>query len=604
MSAPGDDLLEAYQRELTYLRTSGELFARRYPKIAGRLDLSPGGSTDPHVERLIESFAFLTARLQRQLDAELPEITTALLGVLHPYLIAPVPSMAIARFDVAPESIFLLDGVTIPRHSHLFAVAASGETASFRSAYPVTLWPVEVVEVAIESTLPYPFLDNQRDVGAVLRIRLAGMGSSFATLALDRLRIHLSGEMWIAYGLYDLLSCHAVRLALVSDRAPKSPRYLPPDALRPVGFGEDEDLIPAPSQTHRGYRLIREYFAFPQKFLFFDIDLPNAAVRTADRYLDLLVLLDAPPARAYPLTPRSVVLGCTPIINLFPAITEPVRVDPRQIEYRLVADQRRERTIEVHSVVSASVSSVSTGETRAVQPIFSFRHATSGDGPGLFWCARRQPTRREDLPGVDTFISLIDEGFHPSRAADLALFAQVLCTNRDLADKLPAGQVLQIELSAPLRGISCLASPTTPLEPPFGGEVLWWLISQLSLNHLSLDDSVDGLNALREILRIYGASAASAEQQIRGLVSMRRREVLRRLGKDAWRGFIRGLELTLVVDETLYVGASAVLFGAVLSRFFGLYTSINSFTQLVLYSEQREEVMKQWPPMAGEHPIL
>jgi type VI secretion system protein ImpG len=603
MSADRDDLLQAYQRELRYLRHAGAEFARRYPKIASRLELSANESADPHTERLIEAFAFLTARIQRQIDADLPEISAALLGVLYPYFVEPVPSMTIARFDADFQYSAPLDGQLIQRHTRLFAQTHDGDTVYFRTAYPVTLWPIEITEVRIEPPHRYPFLDKQRDVAAVLRIRLQSRDVPFSQLTLESLRLFLGGERVVANQLYELLLSNTLRFALLSDRAKGMPFYRPPGAILPAGFGLDEDLLPSPAHAHRAYRLLKEYLTFPDKFLFVDVDLGNAIVRATDRVLDLLILLDTHPRGGLAVGPESFTLGCTPVINLFSKTTEPIRVDERHTEYRLVADQRRERTTEIHSILSVSTSPISEGESRSVEPFFSFRHPADQQHDA-FWYARRVPSGRDDVPGGDLLLSFVDLSFHPKAPAASVVFAHTLCTNRVLASKLPPGQVLQLEDRAPIRSVSCMRSPTAPIDPPSGGETLWRLISQLSLNHLSLTSGPESLDALREILRLHGAGLASNEQQLRGITAIESREASLRIGKDAWRGFVQGVEITLTFDETSYVGSCAILFGAVLSQFIGLYASINSFTQLVMRSEQREGTWKRWPPMVGGQPIL
>jgi type VI secretion system protein ImpG len=604
MGASRDSLLEAYQRELTELRRRGGEFARRYPKIASRLELSAGQTADPHVERLIEAFAFLTARVQRNLDAELPEITTALLGVLYPFLVEPLPSLTIARFDVDPERGLPLAGHLIPRHTRLFTEAHSGERCGFRTCYPLTLWPVAVTEARLESPRRYGFLDRRREVASVLRLRLEGLGTELKALELSRLRFFLDGEQQVALGLYTLLTCHARGLTLLPDGDARRAFHLPAEKLVPVGFAPEEELLPRPPHAHRGYGLLREYFAFPEKYLFVDFELEPAAVRDSGSSMELLVLLDTVPDAAVTVTPESFRLGCTPIINLFPKVSEPIRLDHRRTEYPLVADHRRERTTEIHSVLSVSASTEPGEPEERVAPFFSFDHPADGERHQAFWYARRRPTGRADVPGTELLLSFLDLDFEPRQPATRTLFANVLCTNRELAAQLPPGAELQIEESAPLRGIRCLRSPTPEVPPPLGGPSLWRLISQLSLNHLSLAGP-EGLDALRELLRLHGdVGDLSAEQQLRGLTGLSCREVVRRVGTDAWRGFCRGLELTLIVDESLYVGSSPVLLGSVLSRFFGLYTSINSFAELVLKSEQREGTWKRWPPMVGEEPIL
>jgi type VI secretion system protein ImpG len=280
MRANDEEFLRYYWEELLYLRRVGQSFARTYPKVASRLELQGDESPDPHVERLIESFAFLTARIQRRLDEDFPEIATQVLNILYPHFLLPIPSMAIARFDVDPTRGNLTAGYTIPRHTKLFAQAAGkGAVCRWRTSSDMTLWPVEVTEAAFESADDYPFVASV-EAASVLRLRLVSRTVPFDKLELDRLRFHLSGDAVIVPRLYDLLLDTAARPARVRDTTPRVAvmwnggqrhRFLPPASVTAVGFEEDEAILPYPIHSHPSYRLMQEYFTFPEKFHFFDV---------------------------------------------------------------------------------------------------------------------------------------------------------------------------------------------------------------------------------------------------------------------------------------------------------------------------------------------
>jgi len=595
-----EDFLRYYHGELTYLRRMGRIFAERYPKLAGRLELSPNDCADPQVERLLESFAFLTARVQRRLDAEFPEITSALLGVLYPHLVNPVPSMSITHFAPDPKQGKLTTGFEIPKHTKLFAQTDEGLNCRFRTCYPVTLWPLEVVSAGFESKAQFDFLDSYTDVASVLRLRISAPGAKLEELPIKNLRFYLHGTSTLASTLYEMLFCNVRGVAVLGENGPV---FLPQDSILPVGFGLDEEVIPYPPYSHPGYRLIQEYFALPQKFFFFD--LVNLERHQCREELDILFLVDKSAPRGLVVDRHAFMLGCTPIINLFSKTTEPIRLDYRQSEYRLVADIRRERSTEIHTIVSVSASSNPAEETAVLQPFYSFHHQMNGHDPRVFWHARRLPTGREDLPGTDVFLSFLDLDFNPELPPTQTVFAHTLCTNRELALEVPAGARLQIEEAAPLAHIHCVHKPTHPAYPPLQGTTLWALISNLSLNYLSLGAGKESLEPLREILRLYSFSdRPSTFQQVNGIVEMECRRVVRRIGHDSWRGFCQGTEVTLTFDENAYVGSGAFLLASVLQRFFSLYTSVNSFAQLVAKSLQREGEWKRWPPVAGDQPVL
>ncbi|HEV7238633.1 MAG TPA: type VI secretion system baseplate subunit TssF [Thermoanaerobaculia bacterium] len=599
MRAPGNDFLRYYLEELSYLREMGQQFARSYPKVASRLELQPGECPDPHVERLIESFAFLTARIQNDLDSDFPEIAAELLDVLYPHYLRPVPSMAVARFDFDPERAKLTTGFEIEKHTQLFAVAEQGAVCRMRTCYPVTLWPVKVTRAEMEVPELFDFLGS--DVAAVLRLRLESLADPFEVLGVDKLRFYLHGDPVLVSRVYELMLRDTIRVAVVPHDA-KSHSYLPKNSLAPVGLEDDEEVIPYPRHSHPAYRLLQEYFAFPEKFHF--VDVSGLAGRASGQSIDLLFLLDRASKRRLLLTPETFSLGCTPIANLYRKTTEPIRIDQRQIEYRLVGDMRKERTTEIHSIVAVSGSSNEAETSREYAPFYSFTHGMEMRKQKAFWHARRVPASREDLTGTDVLLSFRDLEFRPTFPPEEIVFAHTLCTNRELAVQLPADAKLQTDESIPA-SIVCVKKPTRPIDPPLGGQALWRLVSHLSLNHLSLTEERESLRALHEILGLYCFAESPAHwQQIRGIQAMAQRRIMRRAPQPDWKGFARGTEVTLNFNEENYAGSSAFLLASVLSRFFGLHASTNSFTQLVMTRVAREGESNRWPPMAGGRAVL
>lgn len=598
-----DDLLGHYQRELGYLRRMGQAFAETYPKIASRLEIGGSESPDPHVERLIESFAFLTGRIQQNIDAEFPQIPQALLGILYPQFVDPIPSMTIAEFRVDSARGKLTSGYPVPEGTEVFANAPNGMTCRFRTAYPVTLWPVAVTEAEIESTDRYDFLDARSDVNAVLRLRITAEADPIRDLEMDSLRFHIHGDRVLNDALFEQIFVHAKGVALISDEDRSRPVMLRNYAIRPVGFERDEAVIDVPAHGQPAYHLLREFFTFPEKFLYFDIHGLSRA--GAGKTLDILILLNAPPPRSVQVEPEVFRLHTAPVVNLFRKTSEPIRIDGRRTEYRLVGDRRRELTTEIHSIRSVTASNQENADAVKVEPFFSFNHAAQQRDARAFWYARRDATGKSDIRGTDLFVSFVDLDFRPTKPATTTLFAHTLCTNRGLAEQLRAGAVLQTEIGAPISGITALYKPTPQLEPPTGGQTLWRLVSHLSLNYLSLSQFDGSLTALREILRLYANDAEpGTEQVIAGIRRMECRRAIARMGPDAWRGFARGVEVELTLDEQAFIGSSGILLASVLDRFLGLYASVNSFSQLSVRSLQRDGVWKKWPPRAGDQHLL
>ncbi|KZN19679.1 MULTISPECIES: type VI secretion system baseplate subunit TssF [Pseudomonas] len=584
-------LLDYYQRELTWLRHAGSLFAERYPKVARRLELSPGECPDPHVERLLEGFALLAARLQRRLDDDYAEFSDALLEQLYPLAMRPLPSCAIVQFEPDPSKGNLAGGYPLPRDTPLFVTTRKGESIHFRTSAAVRLWPVEINEALLLGSDEAQALTGVAQARSALRLSLRCLGESqWPELAIKQLRVHLAASPVINACLYDLLGAHAVKvLAGPVGSVPKVLAGLPDI----VGFASDEVLLPDEDGVHPGMRLLAEYFAFPDKFNFFDIPLAGATSDSQTLYL--YIVFDRAPANRLHLQASDFALGCAPVINLFPRTSEPLRPDGTRSEYRLVADSHRENSVEIHSIRAMRASS-SQGVLR-VPAYYGSQHI--GGEKQCYWHARRVSGMTPNRLGTDLMVSLVDTRLDPlSEAAEYSLTAELLCTNRHLAQSLPAGTPLGFERPGPVAWARLRNPPSPQSLPRLDGESRWRLVSQLTLNHLSLVEGSQALDALKEILQLHNLrDEASALRQIEGLLSLGCERVIAHVGEDAWRGWRNGLEVQLQLDPQHFVGSSAVLFSAVLAQFFSLYATANRFVRTVLVQSDKE--VKTWQPQAG-----
>lgn len=591
MSAPDTDLLQHYFEELSWLRSMGARFAGAHPDVASRLELNGNVCPDPHVERLIESFAFLTARIQSGLAADFPEIAAQLLQTLYPHYLNPIPSMTIVRFDPKRDA-----PATIPRNTQLFVPASEGDVIRFRTSYAVDLWPLRVEEARVIDGFDFHYPANRRRAPSVLRLSLTALGPPFEELGLDTLRLFLKNEA-VVNRLYPLLlGGDRHRVAVTEAGSLKIPNddYL---EVAPVGFEQDEDVIHFPRISHPAYRLLQEYFAFEQKFHF--IDIKGLRGRLRGTSADLLFLLDAEPPAHSVLHRDDFVPGCTPAVNLFNRVSEPVRVNQRTIEHRLVPDHRRKSSTTIHSIVSISGSSNAAQTSREYAPFYSFTHHMARAGQTAFWHARRD--------GDDVFLSFHDDDFDPAMPADEIVYAHLLCTNGHRAAELEAGAGLQTDQDLAVADITAIRKPTRLIAPPHGGELLWRLVSHLSLNYLSIgdgDSNEAALRALREILLLYCPPEAHAQRRrIEGINRVSSRKVTERV-EQSWNGFARGTEISLVVDPAL-VDDNVFLFASVLSHFFALHASINSFSRLVVRRDDPNDTKGiQWPVMTGGKAVL
>jgi type VI secretion system protein ImpG len=613
-------LFPYYERELTFIRQFARDFAKQYPAAARRLRLEPNQSTDPHVERLIEAFALLTGRIHHKLDDEFPELTDALLGLLYPHYLAPVPSMAIVQFELDTERAAPPDGFPIDRHSSLSTPLLGDEACRYRTGYPVMLWPITVASADL-LTPPFPagmHAPPRTAVALSLRLQCHG-GMTFADLSLERLRFFLNGENHIVGRLYGLLFNNATQVVFRSVQGgPRAPTVAlkPASCLFQVGFGADEILLPYPRRSFPGYCLLTELFAFPSKFQFLDLGgFQQLRQAGFGKEVEVVIFFNQPVGNLQQAVDAGTFrLGCTPVINLFDQTAEPINVTQLRYEYRVVPDVARPMSTEVYSVESVtSLDPISNKETR-YQPFYSFRHGASTNSQRAYWYATRRPAPDDTDRGTDVFLTLVDLDFNPGQPGGDTLIVRTICTNRNLPDHLQhLGDQLtmKLEAAAPLSGIHCLRMPSQTLRPPMRRRAYWRLLSHLSLNHLSLSDPEEGLNALKEILQLYDFSDSKLDAKladvsrlmVEGIVGLTSRQVVGRIGPPATGGFALGVEVTLTFDEKNYVGTGLFLFASVLERFLGQYASINSFTQLVAKTLQGE-VLKKWPPRVGELQLL
>lgn len=606
-----DDLLQYYERELDYLRKSAGRFAEKHPKVASRLALEPTKCEDPHVERLLEAFAFLTARVHLKLDDEFPEITEALLSVVYPQLVRPIPSMSIVEFQLDPEKGKLTSGATIPRHTPLYSKPVSGVPCTFRTCYETKLWPISVR--AAEMISPSRLKPAVRSGDSALAIRLelrCARDLTFSALQPPSLRFHLDGESGLVNTVYELLFSRVSRI-VIRDLAPnsrQSPVTLPSSALQPVGFDRDDSVVPQAASSFAGHRLLMEYFAFPEKFLFVELGSLRAVAEAGfGEAIEVIFLLsDAEANGRLPrleteLTRKNFRLGCTPVVNLFPQVCEPIQLNQRRAEYPLIPEVRRPYSTEVFSIDEVTGLNTTDQTTVAYEPFYSLRHAERTRERNCFWLARRRPSDRLNDDGTDISLSLVDLSMQSADPNATLLSVRATCTNRDLPSRLPFGNQdsdFEMDGAVAMKRIVALRKPTATIRPPMGKGVLWRLVSHLSLNYLSLVE--EGTDALKEILRLYDVGRTSwARNVIESILQIRTRPHVARLISEQGISLARGLRVEMELDEERFTGTGAFLFGSVLERFLGMAASLNSFTQLSITTPQRREGLHAWQPRSG-----
>lgn len=616
-------LLKHFNRELAHLREMGGEFAEEFPKIAGRLGLDAFECADPYVERLLEGFAFIASRVQLEIEAQFPRFTRHLLDLVYPHYLAPVPSTAVVHFTPDLTESGLEEGFTIPRESDLRGKLGRGDQTPciYRTCHDVKLWPLELTEAEYlnrsYSPVEVPDIDNVR---AVLRLRLRSTAElNFKQLPLDSLPIFLRADGEQAMRMYEQLLANTVAVVLHDPQLPERKfEVLPAQALQRVGFGDDEAMFPFGSSSFQGYRLLHEYFAMPERFMFVNFTgLRRAAARSSGNELEIMVLLNrVEPSLENVVQPQDFELFCSPAINLFPRRADRIHISDRSDDFHVLPDRTRPMDFEIYDVVELFGYGAGADSEQEFFPFYSLNDNTSV-GRTAYFTLRRVPRilsskqqrqgPRSSYVGSEVFVSLVDTHEAPYRSDLKQLAPRVLCTNRDLPLQMPVGSGetdFTLDISAPVKSAHCVAGPTKP-RPSLSyteGESAWRLINHLSLNYLSLADNDErqGAAALRELLRLYANDREPAiQKQIEGVRSIHAEPQTRRLPVPGPLVFGRALEISVTFDESAYEGTGVFLLGAVLEHFFAKYASMNSMTETVICSSERGEVMR-WPVRTGK----
>jgi type VI secretion system protein ImpG len=649
------EFLEFYNRELALLREQAGEFAQEYPGVAERLGGLMGDRLDPMIAGLLEGSAFLAARVQLAIKHEFAEFTTNLLDQLVPHYLAPTPSALLAQVRPKFGDPALRDGRTIPRGAYLDAAYRELErniACRFALRAPITLWPFEIANAeyfAAPGPLQALGLPVGAECSAGLRLQLTVRSVEnseneppdseaqvraelrFSACRVKNLTVHFLGHESDAVALYEQMFAHCRGVYFRYLDAFGDPVVVRggDNMLRQIGFAEDEALLANDKRVFRGFDYLREYFTFPRRFLGLSLQgLGAIAPRLAAKTVDVVFVFDDSNARlAAAVRKDFLALYAAPAVNLFEKTLDRVAVKANRHEYQIVPDRSRTLDFEPNRIVNVFAHIPGVAQKVAVEPLYTAAAAKSASG--LCYTVRRLPRRRtaeerkygqkSDYTGTDMFLSL-GERSDPEEVARVAeLSVQALCTNRHLPEHLPIGDggadfrfLDDVQLE-----VRCVAGPTRPLEPILTsmagkvegaaiGDVAWRIVNMLSLNHLGLVQRAggDGAKALQEMLALFADMSDSAtERKIRGVRSVDSRPVVRRIRRANGVGAARGSEITIVIDDKSYEGSGAFLIGAILDRFLSEYVGLNHFTQTVIRTVERGEIMR-WPPRLGSRSDL
>lgn len=629
-------MLKHYNNELHFMREMGAEFSQSYPKIAERLGIESEQCADPYVERLLEGFAFLTARVHLKIEEEFPKFCQQLLAMVYPDYLAPLPSMTVVQMVPEPGDGSTAEGFPLNRGTALRSGLGTDMQTSceYRTAQNVTLYPLKISKAEYlgnRAALANLGVKPGRDVAAGVRIEVKTQGGvALNEIRINELPLYLGGSGNIPLWLYEQILGHVCGLSIaVGEKGKRQVISLPASNVRRMGFEANEAMLNYRSRSFDGYRLLREYFAFPERFRFINLcGLKAALADAAGDSFELIIHLSQRSSELENVVDeRNFLPFCTPAVNIFPKRADRIHINDRDYEFHVVPDRSKPLDFEVYQVLEVTGYGTHASESQPFLPFYGLSDSKRAGETSAYYTVQRKPRvlssrqkaqgARSSYLGQEVFLSLVDAHEAPY-STDLAqLGVRTLCSNRDLPMQMPLGQSggdFTLEVNAPIDVIRCVAGPTRPGsantssdpgEATMTGDYAWRIISHLSLNYLSLidQDKDEGAVALREMLGLYSNYSAQAAGQIHGVLSINARPVTRRLAIPGPISFGRGLEIQVVLEESAFEAGGMFLFGSVLEEFFSKYVSVNNLTEMVVVSDRKSEIAR-WPVRMGTRPTL
>ena len=606
-------LLRHYEMELALLRSYGRGFAERYPSLAGRLRMVGDECADPHAERVIQATALLAARISKRLEDDYPKFTESMLETLYPHYLRSFPCSSIVWLDLRNASMALPEKEEIiPRGTVMKTAAIDGVKCRFRTTSEIVIAPLALTSAGFHSHIPTSSrLSLPVDASSSISMTVSSAGKAdMNALNLRQLRFFMHGDPTLCSALRDaiFMRCCAAYVSFGGADAWQTLRGMP---IAAAGFAEEDALLPFVARSHPAYRLLTEYFAFPDKFQFIDLEWTDIAGRMPPgcRSFTLHLALhgvhgDARLARTlHQFSEQNLLLHCAPVVNLFSLPATPVDISHMAADYELLADTANPAAYEIYDIASARlITDVSRRDgIEEVQSFYGLRHGQKTEEPVHYWIMRRDDVVAELNPGHETRIGLVDSDLAPIPAHRQTLSVELLCSNRDLPSMLshgmPDGDLTMEGMShkAPLR---LLRKPSARYRFDSGDDAHWRLISHLTLNHRDL--SGGGVEELRKMLALYNLPrSAVSKRQIQGVVALTYKTVMAWIPGKPSAALMPGVEICLTLDEEAFVGSSIHLFIQVLDHFFCLRGQINVFTQLLAISGQSGKELMRCPRRSG-----
>lgn len=596
------DFLNYYHDELLFLRQKGEIFAKKHPNVAEKLDIKNGESSDPQTERIIESVAFMAAKLHQKIDSNAQNIAFFLLSALYPNLINVFPPCGIAKFE-NENTASKPDKLLIKKGTSLFVNSKNDVECQFRTLYPITLYPIDISNIQL--------LKTAKKIGGIdgwiLEINIITKSIPIELLGLNDLLFYINLDIIEdSVSLYESIFSDPNRNVFLKINE----KYIKINNRNviPCGFQKEENVSPVPAYSTNSFQLFQELLYFKQKFMFFRIIgldnlIKNSGINNIYEFSILIDVTIQNDRLVEIINNKSILLNAVPIVNLFPVTSDPFKFDGTQTKYLLLADQSRDKSIEIHSISEVHTIDAETQKDQLIQPYFSlYIDSDTNVLHDLYWIFSKQSSTLRNLEGSDTYISFIDTEMNPYKVYSDVVYAKLLCTNRFETRDIPIFSKMYIDaLESGSYSAKLITKLTKPINFSQKNCDLWNLIQQLTNNHVTVfNNLINSLKSLFDMLSID--SNMKSEELFNGINRITIKEIVRRFGKDAWRGFVRGIEVIIETSEKY--NQFNYLFASVLNQYLSDIISINSFIELKILQQETQKIKAYWVPTSGKQNLI
>lgn len=572
-----DNLLSYYEQELAFFRRQSKQFAQAHPGAAKSLGLSGESVDDPNIARLIESVAFLNARLQKRLDDRYPELTDNLLGLLFPHFLKPIPSYGIVSIE---QKEIASSKQSIPANIHFEIESEGHELCIFRTCAETTIYPFKLNNVEVKSA-PFDYAKPRQAENAqyVIEIELlTNEDASFDQLSIDKIEFFLKGDSQFSLRLYDLIFDESLATVISSDN-PENGFILAKDAVKGQGFDGGFDILPYTKKTFGAHKLLNEFFNFPDKFNFITVDLCNKAKYISGNKLKLFVFLkDAPVDIVRSLSKENIILNCMPIVNLFDTEADPISIEQKKQSNQVVADASS-KSKQIYSI--NKVMDATDLESVEIPLLYCEKYYTKTTP--LRWYVESQWNEKGELI---TEITIIDNSNQVLLQDGRVLGLSVTCSNGNYINSIPSYAELNCRDSISVSGKAIFIKKPAPQAMPLGGfDSSWKLLTHLHLNYNSLLGNEKPLESVKKFFSLYNHTESKKNtayiESLKNIESIRTVAPIRIDNKNC---VVQGTRVIVTIDHKI-VSGGLHLFIKFLDYFFAWFCGFNSFTQLVVRLE-------------------